>query len=128
MTASQIQLFSIPVSDQDRAREFYVNVLGFDVVRDVVDAMGPGARWLHVAPPGAQTSVALVTWFPSTPAGSIKGIVIETPDLDAAVTSIRAARYPLIADIEDQPCGRFTTFDEPDGNGMVLQASAPPSS
>jgi catechol 2,3-dioxygenase-like lactoylglutathione lyase family enzyme len=69
MTISKVQLFSIPVSDQDRAKAFYVDTLGFDLVTDA--AMGPDMRWVMVSPPGAQTAITLVTWFPSMPAGSL---------------------------------------------------------
>jgi catechol 2,3-dioxygenase-like lactoylglutathione lyase family enzyme len=48
----------IPVSDQDRALEFYVGTLGFEVLVD--GPFGDGGRWIEVAPPGAATSIALV--------------------------------------------------------------------
>ena len=59
MTITAVQLFSLPVTDQDRARDFYVGTLGFEFVADT--AMGPGQRWVQVRAPGAQTSVTLVT-------------------------------------------------------------------
>ena len=121
MAITSVQLFSLPVADQDRARDFYVGKLGFDLISDT--QMGPGMRWLQVAPPGAATSITLVTWFPTMPAGSTKGTVLETDDLDGDVTRLRAAGVQ-IGDIESQPWGRFVTFDDPDGNGIVLQATA----
>ena len=51
MTINKVQLFSVPVSDQDRARDFYVDVLGFELLADT--EMGPDMRWLwspHLAP------------------------------------------------------------------------------
>jgi len=62
MTISHVQLLSLPVADPERALRVYDEVLGFDVVHDVEMPIG---RWLQVRPPGAQTSVALVTWFGS---------------------------------------------------------------
>jgi catechol 2,3-dioxygenase-like lactoylglutathione lyase family enzyme len=44
---------SIPVSDQDRAKAFYVGTLGFDLVRD--DDSVPGLRWIEVTPKGGGT-------------------------------------------------------------------------
>jgi catechol 2,3-dioxygenase-like lactoylglutathione lyase family enzyme len=61
MTIRRVQLFSLPVSDQDRSRDFYVGVLGFEVISDV--HMGPDMRWVQVAPPGSTTSITLVNWF-----------------------------------------------------------------
>ena len=68
MTITGVQVLSLPVSDQDRARDFYVDVLGFELLRDA--QMQPGLRWVQVAPRGAATSVTLVTWFETMPAGS----------------------------------------------------------
>jgi catechol 2,3-dioxygenase-like lactoylglutathione lyase family enzyme len=120
---TRVAVLSLPVSDQDRARDFYVDVLGFDLVADT--PMGPGMRWVQVAPPGggSGTTVTLVTWFPSMPAGSAKGLVLETDDLDGDVAALRARGLDL-AEVQEQPWGRFTTFDDPDGNGIVLQATA----
>ncbi|WP_446215837.1 VOC family protein [Micromonospora sp. IBHARD004] len=122
MTVTHVQLVSVPVSDQDRARDFYVDTLGFDLVRD--NPMGPGGRWVQVAPKGAATALTLVTWFPTMPPGSLKGLVLETDDLDGDVAALRA-RGVAFADggIQTAPWGRYVTFDDPDGNGIVLQAT-----
>jgi catechol 2,3-dioxygenase-like lactoylglutathione lyase family enzyme len=61
MATTHLQLLSLPVTDPDRARDFYVEFLGFEVVRD--EPMGPEMRWVQVRPPGAETSITLVTWF-----------------------------------------------------------------
>lgn len=124
MAISSVQLFSLPVADQDRAREFYVDVLGFDLIRD--NPMGPDSRWVQVGPHGGSTSITLVTWFDTMPPGSVKGTVLETDDLDGDVERLRG-RGVQIGDIEDQPWGRFVTFDDPDGNGIVLQATSAPA-
>ena len=122
MTVTHVQLISVPVSDQDRARDFYVDTLGFDLVWD--NPMGPGGRWVQVAPKGAATALTLVTWFPTMPPGSLKGLVLETDDLDADVAALRE-RGVVFADggIQTAPWGRYVTFDDPDGNGIVLQAT-----
>ncbi len=121
MTITRVQLFSLPVSDQDRARHFYVDLLGFDLVADT--PMGPDRRWVQVAPPGGGTSITLVTWFGTMPAGSAKGTVLETDDLEGDVEALRARGVAIEGDIQEMPWGRFVTFDDPDGNGIVLQAT-----
>jgi predicted enzyme related to lactoylglutathione lyase len=123
MTISKVQLLSVPVSDQDRARDFYVDTLGFDLASDT--SMGPDMRWVMVCPPGAQTALTLVTWFPTMPAGSLRGLVLETDDLEADVSRLTALGVTIPNGIEDAPWGRFVQFDDPDGNGIVLQATAP---
>jgi catechol 2,3-dioxygenase-like lactoylglutathione lyase family enzyme len=118
-----VQLFSLPVSDQDRARDFSVDVLGFELVADT--EMGTGMRWLQVRPPGALTSITLVTWFATMPAGSTKGTVLETGQLDAEVERLRGQGVAIEGEVQDAPWGRFVTFDDPDGNRLVLQETAP---
>lgn len=123
MGITAVQLFSLPVSDQDRAKAFYVDVLGFESVADV--AMGPGMRWVQVRPPGGPTSITLVTWFDTMPPGGTKGTVLETDDLEGDIARLRGLGVDIPGEIESAPWGRFVTFDDPDGNGLVLQQSTP---
>jgi catechol 2,3-dioxygenase-like lactoylglutathione lyase family enzyme len=122
VTITGVQVLSLPVSDQDRARDFYVDVLGFELLRDA--QMQPGLRWVQVAPRGAATSVTLVTWFETMPAGSNRGLVLETDDLEGDVERLRARGLEFPDGIQQQPWGRFVTFADPDGNGLVLQATS----
>jgi catechol 2,3-dioxygenase-like lactoylglutathione lyase family enzyme len=120
MSLTRIQLLSVPVADQDRAKDFYVGTLGFDLVADT--PLGPAQCWVQVRPKGGQTSITLVTWFATMPPGSLKGLVIETDDLDGDTQAL-AARGLTTGDIQTAPYGRYVTFDDPDGNGLVLQAT-----
>ncbi len=56
--------------------------------------------------------------------GSTKGIVLETDDLDKDVAALKAKGVAIDGGIQEQPWGRFVTFDDPDGNGIVLQATS----
>ncbi|WP_308468609.1 VOC family protein [Rathayibacter soli] len=125
MAISKVQLFSIPVTDQDRARDFYVDALGFTLNMDT--QLSPEMRWVMVSPPGAATAMTLVNWFPTMPAGSLKGLVLETDDLEGDAQRLADKGVTAAGDIEDAPWGRFIQFDDPDGNGLILQASAQPS-
>jgi catechol 2,3-dioxygenase-like lactoylglutathione lyase family enzyme len=118
MAITHVQLLSVPVTDQDRARDFYVDDLGFELLSDT--GLGPDMRWVMVAPPGASTALTLVTWFPSMPAGSLKGLVLEVDDLEATVAALGEKGIATTA-IEDAPWARFVQLDDPDGNGLVLQ-------
>lgn len=121
MTITHVQLFSVPVSDQDRARDFYVHTLGFDLVSDT--RIAPEMRWVLVSPPGSQTAITLVTWFESMLPGSVKGIVLESDDLGGEIERLRVLGV-TIGEPERAPWGTFVTFDDPDGNGIVLQETA----
>lgn len=115
---NRLEVVSIPVSDQDRAMAFYRDILGFEVLEDT--QLAPEMRWVHLAPKGAATSVTLVTWFATMPAGSLRGLVLNTDDLETEVAALHALGVATSA-IESQPWARFVTLTDPDGNGLVLQ-------
>ena len=121
MQITRIDIVSIPVTDQQRAKRFYTEMLGFALLRE--SPMWPEADWIQVGPAGAQTSFTLVNWLDSMPAGSISGIVLETPDVDADYAEL-TARGVACTPIESQPWGRWTTVKDPDGNEFVIQTSA----
>ena len=121
MAITGVEIVSVPVSDQDRARDFYVELLGLELIRDT--QMGP-LRWVQLGGRGGRgTTLTLVTWFETMPAGSLKGLVLETDDLDGDVERLRAAGLDFPDGIQDQPWGSFVTLADPDSNGLVLQAT-----
>jgi catechol 2,3-dioxygenase-like lactoylglutathione lyase family enzyme len=122
MNIQKIQVVSVPVSDQERARDFYVGTLGLELVRD--NPMGPDQRWVEVAPAGSATGITLVTWFPTMSAGSTKGLVLQTADIDGDIARLKEAGVAVDGP-QEAPWGRFATLDDPDGNGIVL-AGPPP--
>jgi predicted enzyme related to lactoylglutathione lyase len=121
VSLTHVQLLSVPVSDQDRARDFYVNSLGMVLVRDA--DMGPGMRWVQVAPRGGQTSLTLVTWFESMPAGSLTGLVLESDDLDRDLRTFEGRGVTVCEGIQEQPWGRYFSVLDPDGNRLIVQAT-----
>lgn len=123
MNISHIQILSLPVTDQDRARDFYVDKLDFKLVRE--NPMGPNQRWVEVGPENSETSIALVTWFDSMKPGSSKGIVLETTDLESDVAALQKKGVKIDGEIQEQPWGIYVTFNDPDGNGIVLQSTSP---
>jgi catechol 2,3-dioxygenase-like lactoylglutathione lyase family enzyme len=120
MAISQVQVVSVPVSDQDRAKAFYVETLGLTLLAD--QQFDPAMRWVMVSPAGG-AALTLVTWFPTMPPGSLKGLVLETSDLEGDAAAF-AAKGVVVSELQAAPWGRFVTFDDPDGNGIVLQESA----
>ena len=106
----------VPVTDQDRALEFYVGELGFETRRDV--PFGDG-RWIEVAPPGAATTIALV------PASIPAGIRLTTEDAGADHAELRARGVdadPEVRRIPEAP-PMFAVRD-PDGNSLILVEGA----
>lgn len=108
------------VSDQDAAIDFYTNKLGFELREDA--AYGEGMRWVEVAPPGAETPIALVLPMSedASPGGDMS-FGYETDDLAAAIEGLRsngvAIEDPLEIDADVPP---MAYFSDPDSNRMLL--------
>lgn len=120
MKITEIRKLTLFVSDQEKAKGFYTDALGFEVRADI--AMGDN-RWLEVAPPGENTTMVLHKPFPGTSAGTTHGVMLGTADLDADCAALKAAGVDVDGP-QDVPWGRQATFADPDGNGFVLQVPA----
>jgi predicted enzyme related to lactoylglutathione lyase len=116
---SQVRTVAIPVSDQDRALEFYGGTLGFATVLD--GTFGEGQRWIEVAPPGAATTVALVRAEPGKPVGVDTGIRFSTTDATADHAQLRARGVDTDDEIMRWPgVPPMFTLRDPDGNTLVV--------
>jgi predicted enzyme related to lactoylglutathione lyase len=119
MAIQDIVVMSVPVSDPERAKTFYVDTLGFELLRD--DQSIPGIRWVQVAPKGSLASLTLVTWFDSMPPGSLRGLVIRTDDIETDYKRLVERGVQFEGPPQRQPWATETVFSDPDGNSMVLQ-------
>ena len=115
-----IHTVGVPVTDQDRALEFYRDRLGFEVRMD--GAFGAGQRWIELAPPGAATTVALVPTRDGVPTGVETGIRFSAADADAAHAALRAGGVDV--DAEVLRMGDYVPpmffFRDPDGNRLLI--------
>ena len=118
---SKIGTVVIPVSDQDRAIEFYVGTLGFEKRADV--PFGNGYRWVEVAPPGAVTTIAIAPQPEGKPTGNVDtGIGLHTADADALHAELKAAGV----DVDDEvsrmgdPVPPMFWLRDPEGNSLMV--------
>jgi catechol 2,3-dioxygenase-like lactoylglutathione lyase family enzyme len=113
MNITQIGTVIVPVSDQDRALEFYDGTLGFETRLD--GTFGDGQRWLEVAPPGAATTIALVLSAESGSGGMEVSFATRDAEADHALLRERGvdADPELIRMGDDVP--PMFTFRDPDG-------------
>ncbi len=118
MAIDSFEIISVPVTDPQRAKSFYRDVLGFDLIRE--EPMGPDMTWIQLAPKGQPVTIALVTWFDAMKPGGLQGLMLNTRDIDAEKAAI-AARGLDIGEINAQPWGRYAMFKDPDGNGLILR-------
>jgi catechol 2,3-dioxygenase-like lactoylglutathione lyase family enzyme len=109
----------VPVTDQDRALEFYRDRLGFETRRDVPLPQF-GGRWIEVAPRGARITIALVPTRDGVPAGVQTGIRLATEDA-AGVHADMQARAVDVGELLRWPgVPPMFAFHDQDGNGLEI--------
>src|SRR5688572_3691145 len=118
----KLELVSVPVSDVDRAKEFYVDKIGFNPDHDhqVTDEL----RFVQLTPPGSACSIAIGSGMPQAEPGSVRGLQIVVADVAAARAEL-AGRGVEVSDLQEFPWGIFTFFADPDGNTWALQQLPP---
>jgi catechol 2,3-dioxygenase-like lactoylglutathione lyase family enzyme len=119
----RLEVVGIPVSDVDRATDFYVNRVGFHLDHDIEP--GPGMRVVQMTPAGSPCSVVIGRGMPLGDPGTTKGLQLVVEDIDAARSEL-AGKGVEITDVqqlgrEGAPGSRFAFFSDPDGNGWSLQ-------
>jgi catechol 2,3-dioxygenase-like lactoylglutathione lyase family enzyme len=113
----KIELLAVPVSDIDRAKDFYTRI-GFNADHDTT--VEENIRFVQLTPPGSACSIVLDLNFSTMKPGSLEGIQCVVPDADAALAFLQE-RGVEARGVEEQPWGRFVFFTDPDGNGWALQ-------
>jgi predicted enzyme related to lactoylglutathione lyase len=119
VAVQDVTVVSVPVSDQQRAKAFYVETLGFELQRE--DDSIPGTRWVQVAPKAGTTALTLVTWFDSMPPGSLRGLVLSSSNLQADYEQLVARGVEFDGPPQQQPWATEAVLYDPDGNRLVLQ-------
>jgi catechol 2,3-dioxygenase-like lactoylglutathione lyase family enzyme len=114
----KLELVAVPVSDVDRAIEFYTQKAGFNLDHD--HKVHESLRFVQLTPPGSACSISLGVGISDATPGSVKGLQLVVNDADAARAEL-VARGVEATEVEDYPWGRFTFFSDPDGNGWAVQ-------
>jgi catechol 2,3-dioxygenase-like lactoylglutathione lyase family enzyme len=117
---SQVATVIVPVSDQDRAAEFYVEKLGFEKRSDI--AMGENYRWLEVAPVGAATTIALIPPREGEPIGIDTHAAFATEDIDADHASLRGSGVDVDEEVSrmGDPVPPMFFFRDQDANTLLI--------
>ncbi|HYI37108.1 MAG TPA: VOC family protein [Thermoleophilaceae bacterium] len=113
----RLELITIPVSDVDRAKDFYVRA-GFNADHD--HAVSDEIRFVQLTPPGSKASISLGRGLSEMEPGSLEGLQVVVDDIDAAREDL-AGRGIEVSEVSDFPWGRFVFFADPDGNGWAVQ-------
>ena len=116
---TEVGTIGVPVTDQDRAVDFYREKLGFETRIDV--PYGQGERWIEVAPPGAATTVALVRRHDGDPTGIDTQIRFTTKDAEANHADLWARGVDVDAEVMRWGAvPPMFSFRDPDGNRLVI--------
>jgi predicted enzyme related to lactoylglutathione lyase len=118
MMECRIELIFVPVSDVDRAIEFYVDKVGFSL--DMQARVNDEMRFVQVTPPTSACSIAFGTGISDMVAGTQDGIQVVVPDAEAARQEL-VSRGVDATPVEVLEWGSFTTFSDPDGNTWTVQ-------
>lgn len=118
-TITGIRTIGIPVTDQDRAVEFYVDTLGLEKRLDApVEQLG--GRWIEVAPGDAATSIALVPTSDKTPTGVETGMRLATGDAAALHRELTARGVDVDGLLRWEGVPPMFALRDPDGNGLEI--------
>ena len=113
----KLELMAIPVSDVDRAKEFYVRA-GFNLDHD--HRVTPELRFVQLTPPGSACSIAIGEDLTDAAPGSVRGVQVVVADADETHADLEA-RGIDVSPVEDLPWGRSVYFADPDGNQWAVQ-------
>ena len=118
----RMKFTGIPVRDQDRALNFYVNILGFTLQTD--QPMGPGLRWIEVRPPKGETGIALFTPpGQEDRIGTFTGISMECDDVQKTYDELNAQGVQFEKPPRKESWGVMAILKDSEGNQIVLSTS-----
>jgi predicted enzyme related to lactoylglutathione lyase len=113
----KLELVTVPVSDVDRAKEFYVEQAGF--VADHDHVVTDELRFVQLTPPGSACSIAIGTGITENTPGTAQ-VQLVVPDIEEARAEL-VARGVDPGEVQVFPWGSFVFFQDPDGNRIAVQ-------
>lgn len=119
----KLELVPIPVTDVDRAKEFYADRVGFHVDLDLHP--NDDFRVVQLTPTGSACSIAIGLGFINTPPGSVQALHLVVDDIKAARDEL-VGRGVEVGEVTEmtapgKPTVSYAAFTDPDGNGWTLQ-------
>jgi catechol 2,3-dioxygenase-like lactoylglutathione lyase family enzyme len=119
----KLEVVVVPVTDVDRAKDFYVSKLGFHLDADTRPT--PVLRVVHMTPPGSACSVVVGPTVVSagTDLSTVGSYQLVVPDIGAARAKLVEAGIEAseIQALDPRDGGKFVFFADPDGNNWAVQ-------
>ena len=117
----RIKFIGIPVADQDRALDFYTEMLGFRILTD--QQFGAGQRWIELSIPGAETGVALFTpEGHEDRIGTFVSTSWEVDNVEKSYEALLAKGVTFTAPPVKQAWGTSVIMKDSEGNRIVLSS------
>lgn len=122
---NRVGTVSVFVSDQERAKNFYTDVLGFELRADAPLFPGATARWIAVAPDGAQTEIILYVvdenWdHYRQVVGKSQALTLDVTDMASVHEHLKAKGVVFVQEPDVQPWGTFAMIEDSEGNNLLL--------
>ena len=118
----KLELVPVPVTDVDRAIDFYVNKVGFNLDHD--HRVSESVRFVQLTPEGSACSIVIGEGVTEMKPGSQQGLQMVIDDAQAAYEMLKSKGVDA-SDVMTMPWGIFTFFSDPDGNTWALQQINP---
>jgi lactoylglutathione lyase len=121
----RIGTISLFVSNQDRAKDWYTNVLGFELRQDAPIYPGSPNRWVSVAPKGAETEVILYlpdeNWeHYQQVVGKSQALTFNVTDMTALIADLKQKGVEVLTEPDPQPWGTSAIIKDSEGNSLIL--------
>jgi lactoylglutathione lyase len=121
----KISTVCIFVSDQQRAKEFYTNVLGFELRREAPLYPGSDSLWIAVAPAGSQTEAIL--YLPDENwehyrqvVGKSQAVTFTVTDMQATHAELKAKGVKFAQEPSVEPWGTYAQIEDSEGNQLLI--------
>ena len=122
---NKIGTVSLYVQDQQRAKKFYTEMLGFELRIDAELHPGAPTRWISVAPKGSQTD--LILYVPDENWEHYKGVVgksqsitLDVSDIQKLVSDLKTKGVKFRGEVDVQPWGSSIFLEDSEGNHVLL--------
>lgn len=114
----KLELVPVPVTDVDRAIDFYVNKVGFTLDHD--HRVSESVRFVQLTPEGSACSIVIGEGITEMEPGSQQGLQMVVDDTRVAYDELKK-RGVEVSDVDEMQWGIFTYFSDPDGNSWAIQ-------
>jgi lactoylglutathione lyase len=118
-----VDFVTVNVADQERAKRFYTDVLGFELLTDVPMGEPDGSKWIEVRPPGTQTK--LVLFHAPNETGAMAPFVLITDDIATTCGQLKSAGVEIVDEAAIAPWGSWwAQIKDSEGNSLGLTQAA----